>query len=68
MITKLQVELRQRARVLLGIGEPSVKPGNLLNYIDGCYVCPRNKNKSTRKFGSQCRRYACKEHTKDICS
>ena len=68
-ITKLPVELRRRARALLGIEEPSISviPENLPNYVGRCYVCPRNKNKSTRRFCGQCRKYACKEHMKDIC-
>lgn len=67
-ITKLPVELRRRAHVILGIEKPSVLPENLPNYVGRCYVCPRNKNKSTRRFCCQCRRYACKEHMEDICS
>lgn len=68
-ITKLPRELRRRARALLGIEEPSISiiPENIPNYVGRCYVCPRNKNKSTRRFCGQCRRYACTEHLKDIC-
>jgi len=68
MITKLPVELWLRAHAFIGIENTSILIENPSMYVGLCYVCPRYKNKSNRRFCNQCQWYACKEHMKDICS
>lgn len=68
-IAALPVELKRRARSLLDIVEipppPLNRPGN---YVGRCNICPRNRNKSTRRSCVQCGINACKDHMRDMCT
>nr|CAI5823661.1 unnamed protein product [Callosobruchus analis] len=67
-IPQLPVEIRRRARVLLGVPEPEILSHPVQeNSVGRCYICTRNRNKSTRRYCVQCHRYACKEHMRDVC-
>lgn len=68
-ISSLPVEVKKRARVLLGqeaILPSSSVPPRLENYVGRCHICPRNRNKSSRRACRKCSKYACKEHMTDI--
>ncbi|XP_044766245.1 piggyBac transposable element-derived protein 4-like [Coccinella septempunctata] len=67
-ILQLPVEIRRRARHLLGVSEVLPAPPNRpQNYVGRCLICPRSDNKSTRKYCYKCNRYTCKNHMKEIC-
>lgn len=69
-VTSLPTELRRRARSLLGL-EATLPPPPLPmqeNHVRRCNICPRSRNKSTRKVCVKCKRHACKQHAVDICT
>lgn len=68
-IPSLPVEMRRRARSLLNIAEvvPPL-PNRQQNSVGRCHICPRNRDKSTRKSCSRCGRFACKDHIRETCT
>ncbi|CAH2017704.1 unnamed protein product [Acanthoscelides obtectus] len=68
-IPSLPVDMRRRARATLNVREVSPSPSNQPKTTVGrCHICPRQRDKSTRKICSQCRRFACKQHMSDTCT
>lgn len=59
-LQRLPVELRRRARALLHLEEilpPPVLPRQQ-NYVGRCHICPRNRDKSSRRSCIKCYRFA----------
>lgn len=64
----LPSELRRRAKDLLGIPDVQEIPTKAANKsVRRCSICPRNKDKSTRKICIKCKSFMCKDHCREIC-
>lgn len=63
----LPVELKRRARKLLGLDEPQPERQPTDNKVGRCYRCGRERDRSTRKCCNQCGRKICPDHTLLIC-
>lgn len=67
-IQNVSAKIRRRARELLGLQELSGQNVQQTNVVRRCSVCPRNKDKSTRKTCTKCGRFVCSEHSTTICT
>lgn len=67
-LNMLPVSMRRRAKDLLGISDEQEWPPQIVNnVVRRCSICPRNKDKSTRKICNKCNKFMCKEHCREIC-
>lgn len=66
-VPMLPVELKRRARKLLGMDEPRPEPQPIDNKVGRCYRCGRGRDRSTRKCCSQCGHKICPDHTLLVC-
>lgn len=63
----LPVELKQRARRILGIEELPRQPLPQDNKVGRCFLCGRQRDRSTRKCCQMCGHRVCPEHCTVAC-
>ncbi|XP_050063261.1 piggyBac transposable element-derived protein 4-like [Aphis gossypii] len=67
-IETLPIELRRRAKLLLGEKETTVTETEKPDGSRGrCYDCGRARDKTTRRWCCKCKKWMCGDHLKDIC-
>lgn len=67
-IASLPVELRRRAKLLVGTQElMNVRQEDKTGLRGRCYICGRGRNKTTRKYCVKCSMWTCVSHLKDVC-
>lgn len=66
-IPGLPVELKRRARKLLGIEDPQPERVSTDNKVGRCYRCGRERDRSTRKCCNKCGHKICPDHSILVC-
>lgn len=63
----LPKEIRRRGKLLLHIPEEPPVPRVQAGTVGKCFLCGRNRNKSTRKTCDKCQKWVCPDHQKCVC-
>lgn len=67
-IETLPIELRRRAKILLGEKDTVAIETERPDGSRGrCYDCGRTRDKTTRRWCCKCKKWMCGDHLKDIC-
>lgn len=70
-IPQVSVEIRRRARLLLGIQNQEVPDTSCIRAPRSrgrCHICGRSRNKISRRYCKKCDKWVCPDHSKDVCA
>lgn len=66
-IPQLPVEIRRRAKILLGVSTPAPQFERPLGNRGRCHDCGRARDKTTRRWCYNCKKWMCADHLQDMC-